>query len=62
MMMMLLMMTIMMMMATTTIKKKKTEKALDMLNTECHGSASFCFIGYQSNIVSRLVEFTRFRK
>jgi hypothetical protein len=33
-----------------------------MQHTECHEYAGFCFIGYHSNIVSRLVEFTRFRK
>jgi hypothetical protein len=29
----------------------KREKALDILHTECHECASFCFIGYQTNIV-----------
>lgn len=39
------------------------EKALDMLHTECHESASFCFYRLSERYsVSRLVAFTRFRK
>jgi len=35
----------------TFVMVMKRENALDMLHGECHESAGFCFIGYQSNIV-----------